>query len=541
MAVFLGASIGQLFVQGAQVDGSSALGTILAQTDWGRYWLWRMGLFILVAVSLGVLAVSRRPSTWTRTSLKVLALAAASGLLLTLSLVSHGAAISGVRVGAVLSDYLHLLAAGFWVGGLIHFAVGMPLLVGKLAPQERNAALSGMVPRFSTLAVLSVGTLIVTGIYSAWAQVTVVPAVATPYGVTLLVKVALIVPLLLFGALNLLWVRPRLSKDAQAGKWLRWFVTSEAILAALVLLAVGLLTSLEPARQVASRQGIGLPKSLDFEDTAEGATIKLAIDPGQLGSNLFIISLTDRFDRPITNATEVMVELTYLDQDIGNSVIPAIDHGGGLWLAHGGLLSIAGRWQASLTVRRPDAFDARTAFRFQVASGAGSAAILPAPNTGKLLLGVELVLLGLLFLGVGLSLGGWWTRRGAGVMGPGAAAVLAGLFLVTNVQLTSTQTPLSNPFPPNPQSLEVGKQIYTQSCQVCHGVTGRGDGPLAATLNPKPLDLTVHVPLHPEAQLYTFISKGIPGTAMAAWEKSLTPEEIWHVINYLQTLTPQER
>ena len=53
---------------------------------------------------------------------------------------------------------------------------------------------SALTPRFSVLAILSVGTLIVTGIYSGWAQVTVLAATNTPYGLTLVSKLALIVP-----------------------------------------------------------------------------------------------------------------------------------------------------------------------------------------------------------------------------------------------------------------------------------------------------------------------------------------------------------
>lgn len=566
MAVFLGASVGQLLLQAAALEGSSPVLTLLTRTAWGRYWLLRMALFLLVAGFLGLSALSHRESGPPRSSLKILALAAAAGLLLTLSLVSHSAAVSGLRFEGVFSDYLHLLAAGFWVGGLFHFAVGMPLLLRSLPGEgrsaargrgerhgisvkmrdlpagERGAALSAMVPRFSTLATLSVGTLIITGLYSAWAQVTVVRALATPYGLTLLAKVALLVPLLLLGAVNLFWVRPRLSREGRAGQWLRRAVTSEAVLAALVLLAVGLLISLEPARQVASRQGVGRSKSLTFTDRVEGADIEMIVEPGQLGPNLFIVSLTDRFGIPIANASDVAFQLTYLDQDIGEEVVPTIDHGGGVWIAHDGVLSVAGKWQAALTVRRPDAFDARAAFRFQVASGPTSLNIAPSASTGALLLGVELVLLGFLFVGAGIPLGGRRTSWGVAVTMPGVVAVVAGLFVVATIQLGGGQAPVSNPFPPSPQSLETGFQLYTRNCQVCHGAAGRGDGPLAVTLKPtRPSDLTVHVPLHGEAELYNFISKGVPGTAMAAWENSLTSEQTWHVINYLKALARQGR
>lgn len=38
--------------------------------------------------------------------------------------------------------------------------------------------------------------------------------------------------------------------------------------------------------------------------------------------------------------------------------------------------------------------------------------------------------------------------------------------------------------------LAEGKSLYTSKCQICHGANGKGDGPAAAALNPKPADFT---------------------------------------------------
>ena len=66
-------------------------------------------------------------------------------------------------------------------------------MLRSLEPGERKECLSAIVPRFSVVAGLSVIVLVATGIFSTWAQVTVVPAVETPYGVTLLlVKLAIV-------------------------------------------------------------------------------------------------------------------------------------------------------------------------------------------------------------------------------------------------------------------------------------------------------------------------------------------------------------
>ena len=97
-----------------------------------------------------------------------------------------------------------------------------------------------------------------------------------------------------------------------------------------MILAAAYLTSLEPARQVASRQGIGVPQSLTFQDTAEGATINVDFEPGQVGANTVTVTLTDRRGNRITNATGVDVRLTYLDADLGEdslSTTPDVGRG----------------------------------------------------------------------------------------------------------------------------------------------------------------------------------------------------------------------
>jgi mono/diheme cytochrome c family protein len=87
---------------------------------------------------------------------------------------------------------------------------------------------------------------------------------------------------------------------------------------------------------------------------------------------------------------------------------------------------------------------------------------------------------------------------------------------------------------PSAESIAAGETLYFRECSVCHGETGRGDGPLGLTLRPPPAVLTAHVPLHSDDELYGFIAKGFPNTAMRAFEQDLTAEEIWNLVNYLR-------
>ena len=541
----LAASTVQLIVQASVVYETSvadALGkpliSLLTETDWGRLWIWRA---LLAAFMVAVLAVEWRrirneQESRSGTAPIYLVTALGLGVLVTISMTSHAAATPNVRIMALLNDLAHMGAAAVWIGGLVSLA--MTLYVSDVLEEaERRPILVALARQFSIVAGLSVAVLLLTGLYSAWAQVTVIQALSTPYGWTLVVKIAIVALLLLAATANLVWVRPRLRSGGRAAYWLRRLVAVECVLAVLVVLSVGFLTALEPARQVASRYGADVrDQRLIFRESDEGAEMTLQIIPGQVGPNKIEVSIRDRFGEPIANATDVRVRLSYLDADLGESPLSATHTGGGEYLLEGQLIGLAGAWQSELVVQRPDAFDARAAFRFEVSGGGGSLAIAPTADMGRTLLGLELGLLGLILLGVGVPMGGWYSRAGRLTMAPGALGVIVGAALLFNSLGSNTGTIERNPVPPSSESVRAGLALYQTHCLLCHGETGLGDGPSAATMNPPPADLVIHVPLHPDRALFEFVRDGIPGTAMPALGATLSDEEIWHIINYIQTL-----
>ena len=547
IVVALLGSVGHLLVQASSVHEVSLLETlgepinfVITQTEWGRGWLQRTSLLIgAFGPILALLRLRHRPSHRRDTALWISTFLVTALAMATLSATSHGAATPGIELAATVTDYIHLLAAAFWVGGLFGLALFLPVIFSHAPAGNGRQVILAVLPRFSLVAGLSVGALAVTGLYSAWAHVTVIPALVVPYGQVLVLKTALVAVLLIFGATNLLWLTPAIRANHRAASLLRRTVTAEAVVGVLVILAAAYLTSLEPARQVASRQGIGVPQSLSFQDTAEGANIDVEIEPGQVGTNTVTVTLTDRLGDRITNSSGVDVRLTYLDADLGEGLLSTERSGEGSYLATEVPINIAGPYQLEVAVRRPDTFDARTAFRFEVASGGGvsSSAIYPSADTGRLLFGIELAVLGFMFLAVGIPLGGWYSRRGLAVMTPGLAVFVIGAGIVFTAQFGETGTSGNrNPFPPNPESLAIGSKVYTETCTACHGAQGWGDGPAAVGLDPPPANLIVHVPLHPDRTLFEFIHDGIAGTGMVGLADTYTNDEIWHVINYIKTL-----
>jgi putative copper export protein/mono/diheme cytochrome c family protein/peroxiredoxin len=94
----------------------------------------------------------------------------------------------------------------------------------------------------------------------------------------------------------------------------------------------------------------------------------------------------------------------------------------------------------------------------------------------------------------------------------------------------------------NAISVANGVALYSESCVVCHGIGGYGDGPAASDLKPKPADLTArHAASHTAGDLYWWLSHGVKETAMPGFEQSLTEDERWDLINYLRALSNGER
>ena len=538
LAVFLSMSALRLVIQASVVHDTSPLDaltgpvwSLVSETEWGRLWLLRMGF----AATTGAVLFAMR-GRLENTAFSLLAITLGAGALLAISRSSHAAALLEIGSISLLNDFIHTIAVALWVGGLFSLALDIPSAIRVLSEGERRHVLSALIPRFSVVAGLSVAVLALTGIYSAWTQVTVPEALDTPYGRVLIAKVGLVALLLLIAAVNLVWVRPRLSGDGRAAHWLRRLVVAEVIVATLVLLSVGFLTSLEPARQTASRLGIGLEDGLTFADTAEGADITLEVTPGQVGLNTINVTLRDNFGDPITNGTDVRVRLAYLDADLGETAVSAVPTGDGEFTLSDQTIGIAGAWEVALVVQRPDAFDARTAFRFETSGGGGASAITPSKDTAYIMLGAIFGVLGLMFLVSALRFGGFQTRAGAAAMSLGVLGVIGASALIAGALGSEEGIPERNPIPPTSESVAAGRSLYDIHCQLCHGTEGLGDGPASAGLNPPVADLVIHVPLHPDRALFDFIHDGIQGAAMPALGEILSDDEIWHLVNYIRTL-----
>ena len=86
-----------------------------------------------------------------------------------------------------------------------------------------------------------------------------------------------------------------------------------------------------------------------------------------------------------------------------------------------------------------------------------------------------------------------------------------------------------------------GKALYAAQCASCHGLTGNGDGELAAALEPKPIAFTDVERARERSvmALYQVISQGVDGTSMASYS-SLPESDRWALAFFVGTLSHDE-
>jgi len=97
--------------------------------------------------------------------------------------------------------------------------------------------------------------------------------------------------------------------------------------------------------------------------------------------------------------------------------------------------------------------------------------------------------------------------------------------------------------------LEAGKASYQANCASCHGPEGRGDGPVAVALDPKPRDFAVAEFKYDtdgdgeagtDVDIVNIVQQGAAaygGNVMMAPLPHLSDEEIGNIIVYIRSLS----
>ena len=356
----------------------AALADFALNSRYGQISLLRLGLLVIAMLSLNF---ALRASSALRLRGWWAVLITGAVILLTTSLNAHAAAQPDYTWLTVGVDWLHLLATAIWIGGVVCLVVVLPVALRQFIPGtgERTRFLASLIPLFSQVSLICVVVLVLSGVYNSWVEVGSLEALfGTLYGQVLLAKLVLFGLIMALAAGNLLRISPQMVAYARstgaidkagsktAGRLQLQFkqaVALEAVLLLAVLVSVGALTSLEPARLPG-----GNANSQALVATVGDLHFDLAVSPGQAGINNFSLKLTNAAGQPIANATLVQLRFDMLEMDMGQPTLELKSTQPGLYTATGAILSMVGTWHIEVLVQRPAQNDVTTSFQFSIST-----------------------------------------------------------------------------------------------------------------------------------------------------------------------------
>ena len=344
-----------IFFQGAAAGGLGLLDafrwnvfTTVLDTRYGEMMLVQAAL----AVTLALTAMALRHSQGReRRAQAALTLALGFGITLTPSLSGHASTAGNLAMAA---DAAHVIAAALWTGGLGFLVVALVLAVTDRWPLATRA-----VPRFSNMAVVAVAALLVAGVINGYLQVRTWSALwETEYGLLLLAKIALVVPLLALGAYNNRYAVPRLKAGLASVLERRRFLQAagvELLIMVAVVAVTAVLVNAEPARteammgemameEGAMEAGAGDHEPFESEVDLGGTMAHVVVEPAMPGENSVHLTFEQADAEELT---EVSVSASLPSEEIGPLEFPAEPVQGqpGEYVAEDASLSLPGEWE----------------------------------------------------------------------------------------------------------------------------------------------------------------------------------------------------
>jgi copper transport protein len=220
-----GVLLGQaLTVTGGNIANAFAptlLANLLTSGRFGTFWIMRVIVIVLATrLSLYQLQLYRWRRSLPRLASAILPwanLLLGLALFIAMTMSSHASAVAGsTGVLALVVDWLHLVAAALWVGGMLYIATSYLPVLRASPVAERARSLVTVLPYYSPWALVGVVIMAVTGPLSATIELTSWEQLfATAYGRALVVKVLLVGSLLLTSAVHVFLLRPRLKKEVK--------------------------------------------------------------------------------------------------------------------------------------------------------------------------------------------------------------------------------------------------------------------------------------------------------------------------------------
>jgi methionine-rich copper-binding protein CopC/putative copper export protein len=320
----------------------------------------------------------------------------------------HAAALPGPV--PIMAGTVHVAAAGVWLGGV----AGLALLgwrPGLIRAEPPPPPVGTCVPRFSALALVSIGLLGASGVVAAWWQTGAIVDPSTPYGRTLILKSALAVAAIAIGGLNYV----------DGGRTVRrlWDVARRARVEALLGIGVlGVTAVLATTSPSDGSAGVAIrPVPNAFGEVAPG--MSLSLGPGRPGVNRVVVETTDTLamsnvalelvlDR-VDEGTTTRVELHHPGMegmDHGAMGAPADGEPGVVaWSADALVLPADSAWDANVLVLSSAGTElARQRFAFAMGTDGIAAGAVTSLVNPQSVIAVLLMIAGA--VGIGLAIGG---------------------------------------------------------------------------------------------------------------------------------------
>ena len=247
-----------------EVIADGTIWIVLSQTQFGFAWELRLMFGLALAVCLLMRrAENKSAPIWQ----ELLATLLATAYLGSLAFAGHGEEGLGFERNIHLTaDFLHLIAAGLWLGGLIPLALMLAYL-HRFREENWVSAACTVAGRFSNLGILAVGIVLITGTINASFLVGGMQnLIETRYGQLLLLKVTLFAMMLCLAGFNRQYLLPRLYGNARndlgndfrndlGSRTVQWLVRSALIEISFglgIIVIVGMLGIMAPATDMAA-------------------------------------------------------------------------------------------------------------------------------------------------------------------------------------------------------------------------------------------------------------------------------------------------
>jgi putative copper resistance protein D len=230
---------------------------VLTKTQFGFSWEMRLMSGVLLTACL--LAQHKARIGGALVGLSILASLLASAYLGSLAFAGHGAEGLGTSGNIHLTaDFLHLIAAGLWLGAIVPFVLLLTCL-RRFREEGWELTIVAIGNRFSTLGILAVGILLVSGtINASFLLDGMATLIDTFYGRLLLLKISLFAIMLCLAGINRQYLLPRLRDEAWSGKNSRIVQQLlrnslfEIALGGGIILIIGVLGVTAPANEIIS-------------------------------------------------------------------------------------------------------------------------------------------------------------------------------------------------------------------------------------------------------------------------------------------------